>query len=90
MPRAYNVTIMPSDELRDNKIDFATQLEHLEEEYMNSSTRWSSLIRRDADQELIDREEQKYKNIQRKISTVFNKKWKADGELRRRELLLLR
>lgn len=87
MPRAYNVTIMPSDELRDNKIDFATQLERLEEEYANSFTRWSSLIRKNADQELIDREEQKNKNTQRKISTVFNKKCKADGELRRREIL---
>lgn len=87
MPRAYNVTIMPSDELRDNKIDFATQLERLEEEYANSFTRWSSLIRKNADQELIDREEQKNKNTQRKISTVFNKKWKAELELRRREIL---
>ena len=90
MPRAYNVTIMPSDELRDNKIDFATQLERLEEEFANSFTRRFSLIRRDADQELIDREEQKYKNIQRKMKTVCNKKCKADTELRRRELLLLR
>ena len=87
MPRAYNVTIMPSDELRDNKIDFATQLERLEEEYANSFTRWSSLIRKNADQVLIDREEQKNKNTQRKISTVFNKKWKAELELRRREIL---
>jgi len=90
MPRAYDVSMIPSDALRDNKIDFATQLERLEEEYANSFTRCSNLIRRDADQELIDREEQKYKNIQRKISTVFNKKCKADGELRRRELLQFR
>ena len=84
MPRAYDVSMIPSDTLRDNKINFATQLERLEEEYANSFTRWSSLIRRDADQELIDREEQKNKNIQRKISTVFNKKCKADLELERR------
>ena len=81
---------MPSDELRDNTIDFATQLERLEEEFANSFTRRFSLIQRDADQELIDREQQKYKNIQRKMKTVGNKKRKTDGELRRRELLLLR
>jgi hypothetical protein len=84
MPRAYDVNSISSDELRLNKIDFRIQLEHLEEEYANAFTRWSSLIRKNADQELIDREEKQYKNIQRQISTVFNKKCKADTELQRR------
>jgi len=84
MPRAYDVNSISSDELRLDKMYFRIQLEHLEEEYANSFTRWSSLIRKNADQELIDREEKQYKNIQRKISTVLNKKCKADTELGRR------
>jgi hypothetical protein len=90
MPRAYDVNSISSDELRLNKIDFRIQLEHLEEEYANAFTRWSSLIRKNADQELIDREEKQYKNIQRQISAVFNKKCKADYELQRRIRLELR
>lgn len=84
MPRAYDVNSISSDELRLNKIDFRIQYDHLEEEYANSFTRWSSLIRRNADQELIDREEKQYKNIQRQKTLIYNKMTKTDYELQRR------
>lgn len=89
-PRAYIVNIIPSDELRLNKIDFTMQLERLEEEYANAFTRWSNLIRKNADQVLIDREEQIYKNIECQTKKIYNKMIKTRDELERRDRLQFR
>lgn len=89
-PRAYIVNIIPSDELRLNKIDFTMQLERLEEEYANAFTRWSNLIRKNAEQILIDREEQIYKNIECQTKKIYNKMIKTRDELERRDRLQFR
>ena len=89
-PLAYIVNIIPSDELRLNKIDFTMQLERLEEEYANAFTRWSNLIRKNAEQILIDREEQIYKNIECQTKKIYNKMIKTRDELERRDRLQFR
>jgi len=86
-PRAYNVNIIPSDELRINKFDFTKQLERLEEEYANAFTRWSNLIRKNADQEQIDDCERLVNKVCRKKHCIRNKLIKSESELMRRDVM---
>lgn len=80
MPR-YDPTIIPSEQLEQDIIDFNTQIMILNYEINHDLNIWANMIRSDLPQEQLDKQEKQCKSKSKKRNMLMNKKFKINAEI---------
>jgi len=81
MPRRYEPSILDYEQLYNDNIDLATQINRLNEQCDERWERWVMLIRYNQDQDIIDNAEKSFKLICIKRTKLMNKKFKINAEI---------
>ena len=81
MPRRYEPSILDYEQLYNDNIDVATQINRLNEQCQEKWERWIMLIRYNEDQDSIDKAEKKFKLTHIKRTKLINKKFKINAEI---------